>query len=80
MPRQKSTATDPWAALDAIVKREEEPTGPEWFTVDQFAERYKMSDSRARFRCDQMYRKGQLKRWQGIGSGSKRMMNKYCLA
>ena len=80
MPQKKSTPTDPWAALDALVKREEEPTGPEWFTVDQFAERYKTSNCRARVRCEQMYRKGHLKRWQGVSSSSKRMMNKYCLA
>lgn len=80
MPRQTSKPTDPWAALDALVKREAEPTGPEWFTVEQFAERYRMSQKSARNKCCEMHKGGILKRWQGINPLNKRMMNKYCLA
>ena len=80
MPRPTSKATDPWAALDAIVKREQEPMGPEWFTAEQFAERYQRSYSGAQSKCYRMVKSGLLKQWKGICPTSKRIIVKYCLA
>lgn len=40
MRAQKSKATNPWDAIDALVKTEPEPTGPEWFTIKQYTARY----------------------------------------
>ena len=33
----KPTKNNPWAAMDAIVNANPEPTGEEWFTVEQYA-------------------------------------------
>ena len=80
MPRPTSKAIDPWTALDAIVKLGHEPTGPEWFTASQFAERYNISIKMARTRCHKMNQKGQLKKWVGFSKSSRRVINKYSLA
>jgi hypothetical protein len=32
--------TNPWAAIDAIVKAAPEPTGPGWFSIEEYTERY----------------------------------------
>ena len=79
MPRPTSKATDPWAALDAIVKREQEPVGPEWFTIDQFSERYQLSNKTSREKCCQLHKEGKLKRWTGFSPAYKRIIVKYSL-
>jgi hypothetical protein len=79
MPQRKLKPTDPWAALDAIVKYEAEPTGPEWFTVEQFAERYKISYASAGSKCQRMHRDGKLNLWKGLSTTSRRTINKYSL-
>jgi len=60
---------DPWAALDAIMATEPEPMGPEWFTVREFAQRYKMSTRNAQQKLGAMYDAGQLNRWRGRRQG-----------
>lgn len=77
MPRQTSKPTDPWAAIDALVKQESEPVGPEWLTVEQFAARYNINKRQAALKCCKMLKQGQLKRWQGFSQATHRIINKY---
>ena len=44
------TQHNPWAALDALMKTDPEPMGPEWFTIGQFAVRYDMTHAGAAVR------------------------------
>jgi hypothetical protein len=80
MRRAASTPTDPWAALDALCKREAEPTGPEWFTVKQFAERYDMTESPARVKIASLVKDGTLVSWTGMAGKPRRATTKYSLA
>lgn len=78
MPAKTSKPTDPWAALDALIKFVPEPTGPEWFTVAQFASRYSLSEGQARKRCCDMAKQGVLDHWLGGSAASNgRITNKY---
>lgn len=81
MPQQKSKNTDinPWAAMDEIVKQSQEPNGPEWFTVLDFANRYKVSRKCAQERLQRMFEDGVLKRWFGLSEKSRRITAKYAL-
>ena len=71
---------DPWAAVDAIVKREVEPTGPEWFTAEQFADRYKLSARQAWSICNRLVKEGKFRHWKGTAANTRRITNKYAPA
>lgn len=73
-------APDPWAAVDAIVKREIEPTGPEWFTPRQFADRYHVSLNRAHEVCNRLAKEGKLRRWKGTSLTTHKTATKYAPA
>ncbi len=64
------TQSNPWAALDALMKTDPEPTGPEWFTTDDFAERYKLTVGGAAQRLKALVTAGKLKKWKGYVRGS----------
>lgn len=66
-----------WAAIDAMVKQEPEPSGPAWFTPQEFAARYGLSLSRAGNKLTELYRVGAVERWRGIGAASRRTIVKY---
>jgi len=73
----KTTKNNPWAAMDAIVNANPEPTGEEWFTVDQFAERYKLSRAGADGRLRRLMAGGILDRWKGVSGSSSRTNTKW---
>lgn len=77
MRQQVSKNIDPWAAMDALVKQEAEPTGLEWFTVMQFAERYGLSENGAYGKITNYFRAGKLERWKGTGFHCRRTLTKY---
>ncbi len=78
MPRQTSKPTEnPWASLDAIMAVEKEPTGPEWFTTEQFAERYGLSRRCGEDRLRKMLKEGKLDHWRGTSQQSRRTINKW---
>jgi hypothetical protein len=71
---------DPWAKLDAMMAKEKEPTGPEWFTVYQYQSRYGLSLPQARGRMEGLVADGTLETWSGAAlapSGHKRIITKY---
>ena len=74
------TKSDPWAALDALMKSEPEPTGPGWFTVDQCATRYGISIPGAQQRLNKMLSAGTVKRWKGVTASTRRVTTKWRLA
>jgi len=69
MPRKTLRPTDPWAAMDALMACDPEPTGPGWFTVAEFADRYKICRRTAHQRLLEMGRKGLLEKWIGRREG-----------
>lgn len=75
MPAPKSFVS-PWAKLDAIMKADPEPAGPEWFTVEQFTMRYGGSHggNHAKLRRDK-----RLERWKGTSADTRRTLTKYRL-
>jgi hypothetical protein len=80
MRAKKSQAINPWAAIDAMVKQDPEPMGPEWFTKDDFAARYGYSPGQAYRKCKAMYKSGVLKSWSGISATNRRLTTKYSAA
>lgn len=54
-----------------------EPTGPGWFTIAEYSERYQMSVIGGYKRLISMHKKGLLDRWCGIGGPNKRHLIKY---
>lgn len=65
MPAKTSKPTDPWAAMDAVMKQDAEPVGDGWFSTQEFADRYKISYRNSYNRLEAMYRAGQVERWRG---------------
>lgn len=65
MPAPKSKPIDPWAAVDRLLAKEVEPTSPGWFTLYDFAERYKMSRTGAQDKLRRMVEAGTLELWKG---------------
>lgn len=80
MRAKKSQAINPWAAIDAMVKQDPEPMGPEWFTVGDFAVRYRYSLPQSASRCKAMHLAGKLKRWIGVSANNRRKTTKYSAA
>ena len=72
--------TNPWAAIDAMVKQDPEPMGPEWFTKEDFAARYGYTLQTANNMCRRMFCDGKLKRWIGTASYNRRKTAKYAAA
>jgi len=66
--------SNPWAALDAMMKSDPEPTGPEWFTVQQYTERYGGS---VQHNTSKLNRDTRLKRWKGTSGHNRRITVKY---
>ncbi len=77
--RQAATkpTDNPWAKLDALMTVEPEPMGGEWFTVEQFAQRYGMSLPGAGQKLTRLHATGKLKRWKGISRETHRQKCKY---
>lgn len=74
------TQSNPWAALDALMKADPEPMGPEWFTIGQFAVRYDLTHCGAAVRLGKMERAKQVVKWKGRIVGSTGVKCKYRLA
>jgi hypothetical protein len=77
MPRPKSKPTDPWAALDALVAKESEPFGKEWFTIKQYSQRYNVGESGARRQILGFVNEGSVERWSGISASNGRRTLKF---
>ena len=75
----KTKTQSPWARLDAMMKTDPEPTGPEWFTIGQFAARYDLSHAGAAVRLNKMERTKKVVRWKGRVAGSCGVKCKYRL-
>lgn len=73
----KTTKSNPWAAMDAIVNANPEPMGEEWFTVEQFATRYQCTEASAFSRLSRLHAIGTVDRWAGIGTASRRKTTKW---
>ncbi len=67
----------PWAELDAIMEAQAEPEGPEWFTVEQYASRYGLTNDAASGRLIRMEKAGKLEVWRGVIN--RRITRKYRL-
>ena len=68
---------NPWAALDAIMAKEQEPTGPEWFTQDDFEARYGFCCKTAWAKLKGMVKAGTLECWTGRVEALNRKGCKY---
>lgn len=68
---------NPFAKLDELFKQEEEPTGPEWFTAEEFAAHYGISAHRARSILLDLYKNDKVERWKGTSSQTRRTLCKY---
>lgn len=68
---------DPWAAMDALIQEEQGPTGPEWFTIQAWAERYNKKQTTAKDVLGKMFRAGKLERWNGVPAGYSTRITKY---
>jgi hypothetical protein len=79
MPAKKSQLTNPWAAIDALMKTDPEPTSPEWFTIRQFAVRYGLTHGGAAVRLLKMERAKHVISWKGRAAGSSCIKLKYRL-
>lgn len=63
--------------MDALVAFEKEPTGPEWFTAEQYAARYRCASSTARLKLKELVGAGRLKEWRGVPAGGRVITRKY---
>lgn len=73
----KSKSTDPWKRLDSLLKITPEPTDGEWFKVQDFADKYKLSHSTAIIRLRKLVKNNILEEWGGKLTSSKRFGYKY---
>ena len=76
-PTPMKLKDNPFAKLDAILKREEEPTGHEWFTVEEFSEHYRISYTQASQILRDLLKNGKLERWKGTAADTRRTLCKY---
>ena len=77
MPAMKSKATDPWAAMDALMRTKPEPVGAEWFTAEQFGDRYGYSAAVAHNKLLAMFKSGKLDKWKGLSGTCRRITTKF---
>lgn len=76
--RQAATKhTDPWAALDAEIANNVEPTGPEWITVAQYQAKHGKCYAWANHRLNDLHRAGRAEKWTGARKGRPGMITKY---
>ena len=64
---------DPWKKLDQIIKATSEPSGPGWFSVTEFCQRYSMSNPAALRFLRALEKEGKLEVWNGKIAKSKRI-------
>lgn len=72
----KTKQPNPWAALDAVMKTDPEPTGPDWFTVEEFTLRYGGSTSNNH---KKLLKDKRFTHWKGISARSRRTVTKFKL-
>lgn len=72
-------STDPWGDIDKLMAHAAEPTGPEWFTVEQFRQRYGLGLNGAHNRVRSLARDGVLEVWKGKVAGVNAITCKYRL-
>lgn len=77
MASKTTKPINPFAALDTLLLQEAEPTGPEWFTVNQFASHYQYSRSHAHAKLRELERTGKLTSWKGRINGISGHTVKY---
>ena len=75
--KKTNTANNPWAALDALMKADPEPMGPEWFTTEQFMVRYNLGLAASSKRLRDMRRLGKVDKWKGVSAVSRRITAKW---
>lgn len=73
----KTTKSNPWAAMDAIVNANPEPMGEEWFTAESVAARYNITFAAAQGRLTRMSAAGKLEAWKGMARENSRTTRKY---
>lgn len=69
MKKTNNNSSDPWAALDALIKQTEEPKGPEWFYTEDFSSRYKLSTPHSHTKLKKLLRMGLVEQWKGRVAG-----------
>lgn len=77
--KPKHTKNDPWARLDAMFASDKEPTGPEWFTLAEFQERYALGYEMACKRVERLKKAGTVEQWLGYSRQYRRRLAKYRL-
>jgi hypothetical protein len=73
----KSSKNNPWAAMDAIVNANLEPTGKEWFTGAEYATRYGCSPDAARYKLTRLKSRGLVEQWTGSARGHTCIISKW---
>lgn len=75
----KSKPTDnPFAQLDAILNRTPEPTGPEWFTSEQYAHHTGLTVGRCRDTLRKLVADGLAVQWTGTMNNAEGTPRKTC--
>lgn len=77
MQAKTSPHIDPWAAMDALVKTTAEPVGNGWFTLNDFMQRYDLSDYGARARLRKLEKAGKVESWKGTAAANRRVVLKF---
>lgn len=80
MPARTSKATNPWAAIDDVIRGEFEPIGQEWRDIQQLKQAWGINRSNAMTRANKLVQEGKLKRWSGLSLRLKRRICKYAPA
>lgn len=65
--------------MDALVGTTREPQGPEWFSTDDYMERYAVSRQAASRSLKRLMAEGKIERWEGNISSIGRYGYKYRL-
>lgn len=77
--KPEADKASPWARLDAMFAADKEPTGPEWFTLAEFMERYGLGYEMACKRVERLKKGGTLEQWLGYSKQHRRRLAKYRL-
>lgn len=77
MSARKSKATDPWAAMDEMLAADKEPTGPDWFTVEQLMARYGLSQAGTHAKLKRLHAQGRVEKWFGFSFATRRRITKF---
>lgn len=73
----KPSKNNPWAAMDAIVNANPEPTGREWFTSVEYGQRYEFSPDAARHKLTRLKSRGLVEQWTGTAKGHACIISKW---